>query len=149
MNSNPYLEQAMEMVKAQAGVKQMTPVEIVEMAREIAEGLKNYVSGTEDVEPVTQEPFIEPKRAIRLNHIICVECGAKFKILSKKHIASHGLTPDEYREKWGYKKGTSLVCKSVTQKRREKIVSTKIWTKASKNSKSRKSDSASKSDKKK
>lgn len=149
MNPNPYLEQAMEMVKAQAGVKQMTPAEIVEMTKEVAEGLNDYVSGTEEVESEIQEPVIEPKRAIRLNHIICVECGAKFKILSKKHLESHGLTPDEYREKWGYKKGTSLVCKSVTQKRREKIASTKIWTKTSKNSKSTKNDSDSKSDKKK
>ena len=135
MNPKPHLEQAMEMVKAQAGVKQMTPFEMLEMTKELAEGLDNYVAGANPHEGQIQEPVVDPKRAIRLNHIICVECGAKYKILSKKHLASHGLTPDEYREKWGYKKGASLVCRSVTQKRREKIAATKIWTKVQKKEK--------------
>jgi predicted transcriptional regulator len=149
MNSNPYLEQAMEMVKAQAGVKQMTPSEMLEMTKELAEGLTSYVSGERNQEMQVQEPVVDPKRAIRLNYIICVECGAKYKILSKKHLATHGLTPDEYRKKWGYRKGTSLVCKSVTQKRREKIAATKIWTKASVKMNSAKKKSGNASDKKK
>lgn len=145
MNPNSYLEKAMEMVKAQAGVKQMTPSEMLEMTKELAEGLANYVSDERKQETQVQEPVVDPKRAIRLNHVICVECGAKYKILSKKHLATHGLTPDEYREKWGYKKGTSLVCKSVTQQRRDKIASTKIWTKANKKLKGTNNEPASKS----
>ncbi|MGX7950912.1 MucR family transcriptional regulator [Oleidesulfovibrio alaskensis] len=135
MNQNPFIDQAMEMVKAQAGVKQMTPSEMVEMTREIAEGLAKLAAGGEEHAETVQKPFIDPKKAIRLNYVICVECGARFKVLSKKHLESHALTPDEYREKWGYKKGTSLVCKSLTQQRREKMASTKIWEKAGKKGK--------------
>ena len=35
------------------------------------------------------------------DYIICLEDGKKFKSL-KRHLSTHyGLTPDEYRAKWG------------------------------------------------
>jgi predicted transcriptional regulator len=40
--------------------------------------------------------------------------------LTKRHLATHGLTPEQYREKYGYKKGTSLVAKSLARDRRKK-----------------------------
>ena len=35
--------------------------------------------------------------------------------------AKYGLTPDDYRAKWGYAKGTPLVCKSLQRLRRKKM----------------------------
>lgn len=43
---------------------------------------------------------VNPKRSVQQDHIVCLECGGKFKSL-KRHIGSnHDLTPDEYRAKW-------------------------------------------------
>ncbi|WP_308483160.1 MucR family transcriptional regulator [Desulfovibrio psychrotolerans] len=132
MNTNPYFDQAMAMVQAQAGVKQMTPAEMIAMVKDLAEGLAK-LSGSEVAECVCEEaaegPVVDPKKAIKQNSIICVECGKSFKILGKKHLATHGLTPNEYREKHGYKKGTALVCKSLAKQRKEKMASMRIWEK--------------------
>jgi predicted transcriptional regulator len=50
------------------------------------------------VEP--QVPAVNPKRSVFPDYIICLEDGKRFKSL-KRHIAvHHGLTPEEYREKW-------------------------------------------------
>lgn len=132
MNSNSFFDQAMAMVQAQAGVKQMTPTEMIAMVKELAEGLAKLSSCDvveEVVEEVFEGPSIDPKKAIKQNSIVCVECGKIFKILGKKHLATHGLTPNEYREKYGYKKGTALVCKSLAKQRKEKMASMKIWEK--------------------
>jgi predicted transcriptional regulator len=46
-------------------------------------------------------PAVNPKKSVHEEFIICLEDGKKFKSL-KRHIGVHyGLTPDEYREKWG------------------------------------------------
>ncbi len=46
-------------------------------------------------------PAVNPKKSVHEDFIICLEDGKKFKSL-KRHIGTHyGLTPDEYREKWG------------------------------------------------
>ena len=48
-----------------------------------------------------QKPAVNPKRSVHDDYIICLEDGKKFKSL-KRHLMTHyGLTPDQYREKWG------------------------------------------------
>ena len=124
-----FMEQAMAMVQAQAGVRPMTPEEMLAEVAEIAKGLAALADGSTETKTEVQEPVIDPKKAIKMNSVICVECGAEFKILTKKHLALHGLTPAEYREKWGYGKRTPLVCKKLAKQRREKMAEMKIWEK--------------------
>jgi predicted transcriptional regulator len=53
------------------------------------------------VEPIRAEPAVDVKKSVFPDHIICLECGTSLKML-KRHLATdHGMTPDEYRAKWG------------------------------------------------
>jgi predicted transcriptional regulator len=123
-----YVKQALEIVKAQASVRNMTEEELTSMVRTLTEGIKSIAEGTV-VEPPKAPATEDPKKAIREKSIICMECEKSFKVLTRRHLASHGLTPDEYREKWGYKKGTSLVAKSLARDRRKKMQDMKLWEK--------------------
>ena len=57
------------------------------------------------------------------------EAAETFKILARKHLASHNLDAAEYREKWGLKKDTPLVCKGLQRERRKKMKDMKLWEK--------------------
>ena len=46
-------------------------------------------------------PAVNPKRSIFPDHIICLEDGKKFKSLKRHLRTDFGLSPDEYRAKWG------------------------------------------------
>ena len=46
-------------------------------------------------------PAVNPKRSVHGDFIICLEDGKKFKSLKRHLMSSYGLTPDEYRTKWG------------------------------------------------
>ncbi len=121
-----YLKEALDIVKAQASVCTMTEEEITAMISKLAFGIKAINEG--GALPVSsEETVIDPAKAIKEKSITCVMCGKSFKLLTKKHLASHGLTPEEYREKCGYKKGTPLVCKSLQRERRKKMRSMKLW----------------------
>lgn len=125
-----YLMQALEIVKAQASVRTMTEEEITSMLRTLTSGIQTMVEGSA---PVTEtEPAVDPKNAIREKSVICCECGKSFKVLTKRHIASHGLTVDEYKEKYGYKKGTSLVAKALARERRKTMQNMRLWEKRKK-----------------
>ncbi|WP_462324520.1 Ros/MucR family transcriptional regulator [Desulfoplanes sp.] len=123
-----YLKEALEIVKAQASVRNMTEEEITSMVQSLSAGIRNIAEDTSDAS-TTAEPPVDPKKAIREKSVICLECGKSFKVLTKKHLATHGLTPEEYRSKWGYKKGTSLVAKSLARERRKKMKDMKLWEK--------------------
>jgi len=122
-----YLKQALEIVKAQASVRNMTEDEITSMVKSLAEGIRNVAKGEQKQEALS--PPVDPKKAIREKSIVCLECGKSFKVLTKKHLAFHELTPEEYKEKWGYKKNTSLVAKGLARERRKKMQSMRLWEK--------------------
>lgn len=123
-----YLKEALDIVKAQASVRNMTEEEITSMVRSVAEGIR-YTA--EDSQPEAsaqgQAPAVDPKKAIREKSVVCLECGKQFKVITKKHLASHGLTPAEYKEKWGLKRSTSLIAKSLARERRKKMQEMQLW----------------------
>ncbi|UCI19280.1 MucR family transcriptional regulator [Mesorhizobium sp. B2-1-8] len=64
-----------------------------------------------------QEPATNPKRSVTPDYIICLEDGKKFKSL-KRHLAVHyGLTPHDYREKWGLKPDYPMVAPNYAAQR--------------------------------
>ena len=99
--------QALAITKAQAGVRSMSAEEIV-----------TYINDTEG---------LDPRKSIRENSVTCLECGQKFKMITKRHLRIHNLTPEEYKEKWGFRKNSSLACKSLQRMRRQKMKDMHIW----------------------
>jgi predicted transcriptional regulator len=121
------LTAALEIVKAQASVRNMTEEEINSMILNITRGIKAAISE----EPITQDqqPAVDPKKSIKENTVTCLECGKQFKVITRKHLAKHDLAPEEYKEKWGFKKSTSLVCKALARSRRKKMQEMELWKK--------------------
>ena len=63
------------------------------------------------------EPAIPVKKSITDDFLICLEDGKKFKSL-KRHLRSkYGMSPEEYREKWGLPYDYPMVAPSYARKR--------------------------------
>ena len=122
-----FLKEALEIAKAQASVRTMTEEEILTMVQKLAVNLARIAGEGPSADLGDEAPAGDPKKAIREKSILCLECGKSFKVLTKRHLASHGLTPAEYKEKWGYPKKTTLVCKGLARERRKKMAEMKLW----------------------
>ena len=133
MDQKEALQSAIEIVRAQASARPMTEDEIVSMIGNVAHGIQ-VAAGTMPVLDAagSDTPAMDPAKAIREASIVCLECGKSFKVLTKKHLAHHGLTPEEYRAKYGYRKGQALACKSLTRERRAKMKDLRLWEKRGK-----------------
>ncbi len=127
-----YLKEALEIVKAQASVRTMTEDEITSMVKKLVRGIQ-AIAGEAPVQAAEEDSGIDPAKSVREKTITCCSCGKTFKIITKKHLLSHGLTPAEYREKYDYKKGMPLVCKSLQRDRRKKMKEMELWKKRGKN----------------
>lgn len=122
-----FMEQAMKMVEAQAGVREMTAEGMISMVKEVNMGLTGITTGEHGEK--AQEPTVDPRKAIRKKTITCVECGKTFKTITKRHLESHGLTPAEYKAKWGYPKGQPLSCRDTAKARSERMKNMELWKK--------------------
>ena len=123
-----YLKQAIELVKAQSSVRVMQEEEMVAMIRTLASSLKDLESGVH-AEEEEEAPMPSPAKSIREKSITCLECGKSFKLITRKHLAKHGLDADSYRRKWGIKSDAPLVCKSIQRVRRKKMKDMRLWEK--------------------
>lgn len=112
-------ELAGEIVQAQAGVSKLTPEEINDLIKKTYGSLKNIKANEEGGEQEISAPEMDPKKSIKQNSVTCLECGKKFKILTKRHLQEHGLTPKEYKAKYGLSPRQPLSAKSLSAKRRK------------------------------
>lgn len=120
-----HMKMALDIVKAQASVRPMSPDEMAEMLDILSAKLKG--TGDQSALSVAEGPAIDPKTSIKEKSITCCECGKSFKVLTKRHLAMHDMTPEEYREKYGFKKGTALVAKTLQRERRVRMKEMKLW----------------------
>ncbi len=70
-------------------------------------------------QPVAEppKPAVSIKKSITDEALICLEDGQRFKSL-KRHLSSaHGMTPQEYRAKWGLGKDYPMVAPAYANQR--------------------------------
>ena len=81
-------------------------------------------------------PAIDPKKSIKPDYIICLEDGKRFKSM-KRHLGLLGMTPDEYRAKWGLPRDYPMVAPNYAASRSELAKSMGLGRKPSTNLKSK------------
>lgn len=65
------------------------------------------------------EPAVSVRASIKTDHIVCLEDGKKMKMLKRHLMTDHGMTPDEYRERWNLPADYPMVAPAYAEKRRE------------------------------
>lgn len=58
-------------------------------------------AGAREVEPAALRPAVPIKRSVTPDYIISLEDGKKFKSLKRHLMTRYGMTPEDYRAKWG------------------------------------------------
>ena len=122
-----YLKEALEITKAQASVRVMKEEEITAFVQKVTQGIRVVAETEQPVELNSEEMVLEGRKSVKEKSVTCLECGKNFKVLTKRHLATHGISADDYRQKWGLKKGTALVCKALQRERRKKMNDMKLW----------------------
>lgn len=109
-----------QIVAATIGKVPMSKDEIPDFIGTIHSTLKNLSGlGVKATPSPQQEPAVNPKKSVQEDFIICLEDGKKFKSL-KRHLSVHyGLTPEEYRAKWGLPADYPMVAPNYAAQRSE------------------------------
>jgi len=81
------------------------------------------------VTPEKPEPKVPIRQSIKPDFIVCLEDGKKLKML-KRHIMTHyGMTPEQYRQKWGLAADYPMVAPNYAEQRRTLAKSIGLGTK--------------------
>ena len=109
------LECASDIVSAYVSNNPIQSAELPELIKQIHSTLTALEKS--DVSAGSLEPAVPVKKSITDDFLICLEDGKKFKSL-KRHLRSkYGMSPEQYREKWGLPYDYPMVAPSYARKR--------------------------------
>ncbi|QUM74643.1 MucR family transcriptional regulator [Sphingopyxis granuli] len=63
-------------------------------------------------------PAVSIRSSVKPDYIVCLEDGKKLKMLRRHLMTHYGLTPEDYRAKWGLPADYPMVAPSYAEKRR-------------------------------
>ena len=69
-------------------------------------------------EEARPEPAVSIRASVKPDHLVCLEDGKKMKMLKRHLMTDHGLTPAEYRARWGLPADYPMVAPEYAEKRR-------------------------------
>lgn len=106
INNDNHLELMGKIVSAYVANNSIPAVELTRLMSDVHSAIVLLSMDESELEEASArqvhlKPAVPIKKSLQHDHLICLEDGKKFKSL-KRHIeAHHGMTPDEYRSKWG------------------------------------------------
>lgn len=115
--SGAIMEFASDIVSAYVSNNAVQSGELANLIREVHATLSALDNDAPNGD--ARKPAVPIKKSITDEFLICLEDGKKFKSL-KRHLRSkYGLSPEEYREKWGLPYDYPMVAPSYARKRSE------------------------------
>ena len=62
-------------------------------------------------------PAVSVRRSVHRDYVICLDCGHRGKTLARHIATRHGLTQDEYRQRWGLRSNHLLTAPAFAERR--------------------------------
>ena len=66
-----------------------------------------------------RKPAVSVRSSVKPESLTCLDCGAKLKMLKRHLMTDHGLTPDQYRERWNLNSSYPIVAPDYAEKRKQ------------------------------
>ncbi|MBT6511664.1 MAG: MucR family transcriptional regulator [Alphaproteobacteria bacterium] len=76
-------------------------------------------SGAAKPEPEKPEPAVSIKKSVAPDYIVCLEDGKKLKVLKRYLRTRYGLSPADYKAKWGLPSDYPMVAPNYSKARSE------------------------------
>ena len=95
-----FVDLAAGIVSAYVSNNTVAAADLPKLINEVHAALTRVARGS-DARRGPQKPAVPPKRSVTPGHIVCLEDGKKFKSLRRHLHSQYGLSPEQYREKWG------------------------------------------------
>lgn len=65
------------------------------------------------------EPAVSIRSSVKKDHIVCLDCGKKMKMLKRHLSTEHNMSPEEYKARWELPADYPLVAPNYAETRRD------------------------------
>lgn len=106
-----------DIVSAFVSNNKIAPGELPGVIQQVYRALSDAARGQQaQLAAAPPTPAVPIKKSVTPDHILSLEDGRPYKSL-KRHLSTRGMTPDEYRTKWGLPRDYPMVAANYSAQR--------------------------------
>ncbi|HUO97625.1 MAG TPA: MucR family transcriptional regulator [Rhizomicrobium sp.] len=117
--SSELLKLASDIVAAYVSNNPVPVSELPAMIKSVHATLGGLSGGAAGEAVTAQKPALPVKKSITPEYLVCLEDGKKLKMLKRYLRSRYGLSPDQYRAKWGLPADYPMVASNYAAQRSE------------------------------
>ncbi len=111
------LQMTTQVVAAYVGHNNVGEAQIADVIKSVYASLAGLNGHTELLAKAKQKPAVAIKKSITADYLICLEDGKKLKMLKRHLRTAYGLSPEDYRAKWGLGADYPMVAPNYAKQR--------------------------------
>ena len=116
-NNELLTELTAEIVSAYVSNNPMAADQLPALIKSTFQTVSSLSAAPVETNTPNKEPAVPIKKSVTNEYIVCLENGKKFKSLKRHLMAHHGLTPEEYRKRWGLPSDYPMVAPAYAERR--------------------------------
>jgi predicted transcriptional regulator len=97
--------------------------DVANLVRRVHEALAGLGQAPAEQAPPKKEPVVSVRASVKPDHIVCMECGKRQKMLKRHLQTAHGMTPQQYRSDYGLPDSYPMVAAEYAQMRSQMATS--------------------------
>lgn len=127
------LEIACEIASSYVSNNPVSAADLPDLLREIATAVDGLGSEAGEIGQDEEfAPFTTARKSIKPDHLVCLQCGQKFKTL-KRHVKSkHGLSVEEYKARFNLRSDYPIIAPAYSEARKQIAIGIGLGRKAKK-----------------
>lgn len=110
------LDLTTKIVSAYVGNNSIASAHIPELIKSVHLAL-GEVENQDSAPAPLPKPAVPVKKSVQPDHIVCLEDGKQLKMLKRYLRTTYGMSPDEYRAKWGLPPDYPMVAPNYAEQR--------------------------------
>jgi predicted transcriptional regulator len=116
VNPQELLPLVTDIVSAHVTNNSVPAGDLPQLIRDVYQALST-VSAPLPATPERPNPAVAPKKSVTPDYIVCLEDGKKLKMLKRHLRTAYGMTPEQYRERWGLPADYPMVAPNYAKQR--------------------------------
>ncbi len=101
MSHAELLQMTTQIVSSYVSNNEISGSQIPDVIRSAYGALSARGIDNDEAAPNRKKPAVSVRRSVTPDYIVCLEDGKKLKMLKRHLRTAYGLSPEEYRAKWG------------------------------------------------
>src|SRR3984893_2606604 len=113
------LRMTADVVAAYASNNTLATAQLADVINAVYKSLRGLEGQVAEALAEPLKAAVATRKSITPEFLICLEAGKKLKMLKRHLRSTYGLTPDEYRTKWGLSPDYPMVAPKYAEQRSE------------------------------